>query len=228
MRRSLVVIIMVLTVAGMATAQDFSKIELFGGYSLLLFSSKDVTRMQNKVASHYGPEMNAYYNKVFKEGGTASAAYNINDKYGVEVNASYNVGKILWADGKQRGEITSSKLKVSDLSFFAGPRYRHKLSDKVTAFVHVMAGLNRFMIKPSMLVGGVETFELGIPFNHANNFAIKAGGGLDVKIKESLSIRAFQGDFIWSEANLTTVPKTELSLKNVSLSAGVVWYLFKK
>jgi opacity protein-like surface antigen len=239
MRRSLVAVIMVLAVASMAAAQDLSKVELFGGYSVLIFASKDITRLQSTVASKYGPLMNAYYNKFFKNGGAFSAVYNINENFGVEANAGYNVGNILRADGHTvvlnednntvSQAVTDSRLRVTNFACFIGPRYALRTNERVTPFVHVMVGVNRFKIQPSLEIGGVdETPSLGVPSMHEDRLAIKAGAGFDINVRKNIDIRAFQADFIWANHSIATNPKTDLSLKNLSLSAGVVVHLLKK
>jgi opacity protein-like surface antigen len=238
MRRSLVVVIMVLTFASMAAAQDLTKIELFGGYSVLIFASKDVTRLQNTVASEYGPLMNAYYSKIFKNGAAFSAVYNINENYGVEANAEYSNGNLLRADGRTvvlnadnttTQALTDSRLRVTNFACFIGPRYALRTNERITPFVHVMVGVNRFRTQPSLKIGGVdETPLLGVPSNHDDRLAVKGGAGFDVKVRKNIAIRAFQADFFWANHSIATSPKTELSLKNMSFSAGVVVHLLKK
>jgi opacity protein-like surface antigen len=237
MRRSLVVVIMVLTVAGMAAAQDLSKVELFGGYSVLIFASKDVTRLQSTAASVYDPLMNAYYSKIFKKGGIFSAVYNINENIGVEADAEYNVGNLLRADGynlNEDGTLTkeltkNSRLRVKDFACFIGPRYAFRFNERITPFAHIMVGVNQFGIQPSMVINGVdETNRLGVPSVHDRRLAVKGGAGFDVKVRKNIAVRAFQADVIWANHSLATNPKTDLSFKNVSLSAGVVFHLLKK
>jgi len=229
---------MILTVAGMAAAQDLTKVELFGGYSILIFASKDVTRLQNTVASEYGPLMNAYYSKIFKSGGVFSAVYNINENFGIEANAEYNIGNILRADGHTvvlnqdnttSQAVTDSRLRVTDFACFIGPRYAIRTNERVTPFVHVMVGVNRFKIQPLLGIGGVDkTPLLGVPSIHDDRLAIKGGAGFDVHVRKNISIRAFQADLVWANHSIATNPKMDLSLKNLSLSAGVVVHLLKK
>jgi hypothetical protein len=229
MRQSLVVVFMVLMVAGMASAQDLSKVELFGGYSVLIFSGKDVTTLQGTVASHYGTLTNAYYSKFFKKGGTFSAAYNLNDNLAVEANATYNVGDILRAEGQSAiggPKDIKSRLRVIDYSIFLGPRYSYEMNKKIKIFAHVMAGANRFSLMPSLTVGGAgHTAQLGVPYFHDDRFAIKGGAGFDVTVKKNIAIRPFQIDFIWASGNLPPDFYMDLSLKNINLSAGVVYHL---
>jgi hypothetical protein len=224
MRRSLVVVIMVLTFAGMAAAQDLPKLDLFAGYSALALASKDITHVQEALAGKFGPEVNVYGNKFFKKGATFSVAYNINDNWGVEANASYHEGRIMWADGITTGEITNSRLKIMDFALFIGPRYSHELSDSFTLITHVMVGANRFRTKPTLFIGTAdETSLLGIPNARDDGLAIKGGAGLDYSIRDNLAIRVFQADFIWADNTIATNPTTYLSLKNVSFSGGVVY-----
>jgi len=213
----------------LAAAQDLTKVELFGGYSILIFASKDISTLQARVASTYGPLMNAYPNKFFKNGATISAVYNINDNWGAECNTVYHSGNILRADGFMSGVRTNSNLKVTDFAAFFGPRYAVRTNEKVTPFVHALVGINRFRLQPALTVGGdFQTYRMGVPFTRDLGLAVKVGGGLDFRVKDYLAIRAIQADFVWNKNSLPTTPKTDLSLKNASFSAGVVFHLLAK
>jgi len=228
---------MVLTVASMAAAQDLTKVELFGGYSVLIFASKDITRLQNTVASKFDPLMNAYYSKIFKNGGVFSAVYNINENFGVEANAEYNVGNMLRADGhdlQADGTLTkemtrTSRLRVKDFACFIGPRYALRTNERITPFAHIMVGVNQFRTQPSMVVDGIDiTPVLGVPAIHNNRLAIKGGAGFDVNVKKNIAVRAFQADLIWANHSIEMSPQKDLSFKNIRFSAGVVFHLLKK
>jgi hypothetical protein len=229
MRRSLVVVIMVLAISGMAAAQDVPKIELFGGYSALVFGGRDIANVVNNAAHTLPPTISIIPNKFFDRGGAISATLNINRYLGVEVNSHYNAGNIMKTYGTINSIPTNSRIRVSDFSCLMGPRFALRKDEKVTPFVHVLAGVNRIRVKPSLVVGGVdETEHLGVPYNHENGFAVMAGGGLDLKVKKMISVRLFEADYIMAWNALATNPKTDLNLHNVNLSVGLVLHLGSK
>jgi opacity protein-like surface antigen len=226
MRRSLVVVIMVMAAASMAVAQDVTKIELFGGYSALIFGSRDTSNLVSKTASTLPPTFTVLPNKFFKNGGSVSAVINVTQNIGIEGNAQYNVNNLMKGYGTLNGSIANARLRVSDFSCFIGPRIVSRKNERITPFAHILLGVNRFQIRPSYSAGGVDRrFELGIPAIHDNAFAFMAGGGLDVKVNKTIAVRLVQADFIMANNTIATTPKTDLSLKNVNLSMGVVFHL---
>jgi opacity protein-like surface antigen len=226
MRRSLIVVIMVMAAVSMAAAQDVSKIELFGGYSMLALGGRDITDLLNNATAKLPPTFTSTPSKFFKNGIAVSAVYNINQNFGVEANAMYNAGNLMKAYGTANGVMTNSRMRVSDFSCFLGPRYALRKNEKVTPFAHVLLGVNRFRLKPSYVAGGADQFyQLGLPYMHDNGFAVMAGGGLDIKVNKTISVRLIQADFILANNQIATSPKTDLGLKNVKLSYGVVFHL---
>jgi hypothetical protein len=227
MRRSLVVVIMVIAAAGMAAAQDVTEIEIFGGYSTLLFGSRDTTNLVNTAAAALPPTFTVLPNKFFKNGGSVSAVINVTRNIGIEGNAQYNVNNLMKGYGTGNGVIANARLRVSDFSCFLGPRIALRKSERITPFAHVLLGVNRFGIKPSFSVGGIDRrFEMGIPTIHDNALALMAGGGLDIKVNKTIAVRLIQADFIMANNTIATTPQTtDLNLKNVNLSMGVVFHL---
>ncbi len=89
--------------------------------------------------------------------------------------------------------------------------YKH---EKVTPFVHVLVGVARRNFGVSRAVAGNGPTNIT-----ANAFAFIVGGGMDVKINQSLAWRAFQTDYI-----LTTFEDLRDDRQNnFRLSTGLVW-----
>ena len=89
--------------------------------------------------------------------------------------------------------------------------YKH---EKVTPFVHVLVGVARRNFGVSRAVAGNGPTNIT-----ANAFAFIIGGGMDVKINQSLAWRAFQTDYI-----LTTFEDLRDDRQNnLRVSTGLVW-----
>lgn len=91
-------------------------------------------------------------------------------------------------------------------SFTGGPTYRWP-GERVTPFVHAFAGLNR------MKMGA---------FGWDNGLGVIAGGGLDVKAWERVSLRVIQADYTYSRHNFTPAFGTT-NMHGYRLAAGLVF-----
>jgi len=70
-----------------------------------------------------------------------------------------------------------------------GPRFSYREED-ATYFVHALIGYNRFV-------------ENGAPTS--NGFGAILGGGMDLKLFKSLSLRLFEADYVWAQHHFTSV-----------------------
>ena len=87
--------IVIVLVAGVAAAQDFPRVEIFGGYSLVRLGGSDI----NALAMTFGRLVLAgrteYQNeKLLKKGFDASITFNANQYFGIEANFLYNRGDL--------------------------------------------------------------------------------------------------------------------------------------
>jgi opacity protein-like surface antigen len=240
MRHLLIAGIMVLAVAGMAAAQDFPKIELFGGFSILKLGGPDLAfSVFNKASGSLPSTLNEVSNKLLERGGTFSIAYNIKSDWGAELAYQYNNGNIMdiygsWDTfdwGTRCCEITNGRVRSSDFSVMAGPRYTIRKRERITPFVHALVGLNRFRIKPSLWDAGKDRSSLmNLSYNHDNAIGFMIGGGLDVKATKLLSVRVIQLDYFQAMNKIVNMnaaqggnPKSDLTLNNLMISFGVVY-----
>jgi opacity protein-like surface antigen len=236
MRHILIAGIMVLAVAGMAAAQDFPKIELFGGYSLLRIGGPDVdANVVSKAKSGLPSTLYEVPNKYFKKGGTISATYNVKSYMGVEVSAQLNQGNLLeiygnWDTfdwGTPCCQITNGKIKVTDFSLMAGPRFAYRKYEQITPFAHVLAGINRADMKSYLFVNYVDrTSLLNIPTDTVSGLGVTVGGGVDIKATDRISVRILQADYVQAFhklKNIGSTVKSDFELRNVVLSWGVVY-----
>jgi hypothetical protein len=239
MRHILIAGIMVLAVAGMAAAQDFPKIELFGGYSLLRLGGADLdANVLDQATVNLPNTIYAVSSKYFRKGGTVSAVYNLKPYLGIELGYQYNYGNILdiygnypttpdVAAGNMKFVSANGMLRTTELALLAGPRFAYRKYARVTPFAHALIGANRFRIKPSFAAPFADTssITMNLPNNFNIGIGVMAGGGLDVKVNKLVSIRAIQADYFRAYNKVWTNPKSELHLSNMKLSFGAVLHL---
>ncbi len=132
-------------------------------------------------------------------GGSASLAYRLTHSVSV-------VGEIGTAN---KGNVDSTGLDLTLSSYLAGLRYSLRKSGRFTPFGQVLVGVTHASggLAPSQIHAGSSTA-----------FAMAAGGGLDIKLNRSFSLRAFQTDYL-----LTLLPnRTNDHQNNFRLSTGIV------
>jgi len=132
------------------------------------------------------------------DGGSASAAFNANDWFGV-------VGDL----GVYHSEPCCVDLTATTYTF--GPRFSYRKLDRVVPFAQALFGGSNFS----------TTFN-GVTGSGGNHFAYGIGGGLDITLGRSgkAALRP-QGDYFGVRVNGSTI-------NNVRLSLGIVFRLGKK
>jgi len=206
--RFLHTIVVCLTFAGAAGAQDFPQAEVFGGYSYASFSS---------VANGQG--------RSNLNGWNGSLAVNLNHWFGLVSDFGGHYGS--WS-----GTIiplpllcvpagcSSATISESDKyhTFLFGPQFSLR-KDRATPFVHALFGGAHFNRS------GTETIQFippgppaaQIPFSTStNSFSFAGGGGVDYKFTDSLSWR-IQADYL-------QIGIPGRTLNNVRASTGVVFH----
>lgn len=232
MKRFVFAAMLMVLVSGLAVAQDFPRVEVFGGYSLLKLGGEDIDSIYDMYAD--APEgFSVSTSKWLKKGFDASAAFNINEYFGIEANFQYNQGNMLEASYSGPVEMGESIVdadvnmnqKVTDFSFMAGPRFTFRKNERVTPFAHFLVGLNRVKLSAEgscVAEGGADCFEelMGyaeLPSASDTGLGIMAGGGLDVNVNKSFAVRLIQADYFHARQS------DDVSLNNLNLSFGVVF-----
>lgn len=100
-------------------------------------------------------------------------------------------------------------IRVNVHSFMYGPLFTYRKSKAFTPFAHALFGA----VRASRGFLGISQAD--------TDFGFAAGGGLDVRIKDSLAIRVIQADYL-------VTPFLGLRQDNFRLSAGIVLRLGKK
>jgi hypothetical protein len=98
----------------------------------------------------------------------------------------------------------------SDTTVSAGPRITWR-QDHVNLFAHALVGYNRFV-------------ENG--FDPSNGGGAILGGGMDLKVIKSLSIRLIEADYVFSHQRFTAGGNTDAyrpGLNGARIRSGIVW-----
>lgn len=155
MQRVFLAGLMMFLVCGLAGAQDFPKVEIFGGYSLLKAGGSDFNDLLDQ-ATVDGPE-GIETSKWFTKGFDASFTYNLNHYFGLEAAIQYNTNDIMKFKGVVEqfpgdpvGFNYDASLNASDFSFMVGPKFAYRKNEWITPFAHALIGVNHIsLILPS-------------------------------------------------------------------------------
>ena len=154
--------------------------------------------------------------KWFRNGGNASVAFNFADEFGIVVDARYHSGNMLEYEGPYSGlSFYADNLKYvnefTSLAVMAGPRFTYRKSKRITPFGHFLVGANRFELTQKPLkctLLGTDclsakkqewAFDDDV-FDHTlrTGISIAGGGGLDLNVNKTFSIRLIQADYVAS------------------------------
>lgn len=222
MKRFLFAALLVVMACGVAAAQDFPKVEIFGGYSLLRLgmSDSDLEDMVSSIEAEApeGTVISASTSKFMMKGFNTSAAFNVTPSFGIVADFRYNRDDVLEFTADTGGSVVSGKMKLRDISFMAGPRLTLRKSERVTPFAHALVGFDQWKLSGSATADG-QTINLDTGTT-SNGLGIAVGGGLDVNVSDSVAIRLIQADYF------LTRHESE-SWNNMNLAFGIVFQFGK-
>lgn len=193
MRSVIFSLLVVLCAAGAATAQDYPKIEAFGGYSMerLGYSSLSGEELSS-IFDYYGVSADVEMKRFLKAGFIGSVAFNFTEAMGIEADFRWNAGDVLTGSFDVEGVPVSAKARYSDFAFLVGPKFSLRKSDTFTPFAHALVGVDRAKLSvKASAVGVSEGDDLGTD----TGFGLALGGGLDVNLNKSFGIRLIQADY---------------------------------
>lgn len=175
----------------------------------LAFSCSAWAQDGNATAPKY--EFSGAYSYLRGNAGNFGASFNTN---GVSGSAAYNFNPRLGVVGDvgfyKFGGLPSG-LTSSMYTFLAGPRLSFRKYERVQPFAHVLFGFGHLTASRDSV--GVHAAE--------NGFALVPGAGIDLFVKESLAVRAFQFDFV--RTNFDRSNGLGTTQNNWRISAGVVF-----
>ncbi len=218
-----------------ALAQDFPRMEIFAGYSLDRVGG-DASDLYDFWEEGLSGEMgvDSYStSRWFKKGFMASAAFNVNEYFGIEAMFNFNSETMAELSGSIEGSDVTGKQNGKLFSFMAGPRFAYR-SETVTPFVHFLVGMNRLSLDyeascdyeggdcTSEFVDYIQSQSDGMFFIDDSDvgLALAFGGGLDVNVNESFAIRVIQVDFINASHGEEGF---DFTLRNLNLAFGAVF-----
>jgi hypothetical protein len=160
----------------------------------LLFVPLAATAQQTPKVEVFGGYSNL-------EANLNAASFNLN---GTDFSVTENVNK--WFGGALDFTShfgTEAGMKVNTETLTYGPVFSYRKHPSVVPFAHVLLGAVR---------GSSDYLDISKPAVH---FALAAGGGIDVKLTDRVSLRLIQADYLMTRFSLTRQD-------NVRLSAGIV------
>jgi opacity protein-like surface antigen len=210
MRKSLLVVALLLALPVIASAQDeVPKVEIFGGYSYL--------RADNATGISQASTVGTTTSVV-----TAMADRNLN---GFSASVTNNLNSWLGIEAEFSGHFTDTVLNGTTLDrdiYFvtAGPRLSIRRFERFTPFLHIMAGMARQDVQVQNASSTVST--VGSINQQDSGFAFVVGGGVDLNLTSRLGLRLAQTDYILTRFSNRNGTSTELNQANFRASTGVV------
>ena len=204
------IVIVVLTLSAQASAQkeDYHKWEVYGGYlnGQNRFSAKkdEVTfggATQNIILCT--PTADANFGANFEKllcnrntfhGFDAAATYNISRYFGIKADFSWQRHKATYVDDFGAGGVQTSINTETKYEVFGGLQVKDNATEKRwKPFAHALAGVahekgSGIDLNP---VQGTDNFS-----SQPTSFALKLGGGLDVRLNHRLDLRAIEVDYV--------------------------------
>ncbi len=193
-----------------AAAQEVPKADIFLGYSLLRTNSATVI-----------PAFTS-------NGGLGTLGLNFNNHIGLEAEFG----------GYYNGNIHNYQLDTTSVSFLFGPRLSAGRSRRVDPYFHVLFGgmhastsiaTSSVLIPPPVAGTPVPPVPSGGRYAASQaNFAMAAGGGLDIKLGKKVVLRPIQVDYVltrFQSLGFAGIPSENRNQNNVRFAAGFMFNL---
>jgi len=182
-----------------SVAQDYPKLEIFGGYSFLHVDTGN-TGIPNQIPAGFNADVTYYFFRVL--GGTADFQYHKKD----------------YGDGTPQAACGAFPCgSASIFNFHAGPRFKARVG-KAEPFAHALVGFTHGNLNPNQ--GAVPD-----PDPSANTFSTKIGAGLDYAATRHWAIRLAEANFYYTKFKQTDQFNFngQDHQNNFTLSTGVVF-----
>jgi hypothetical protein len=215
MKKLLLIAGIMLTVTGLALAEDFPKWEVFGGYSLLKTSLINTNNFMNYLQGPGYISLLSGSNPNYISGIEVSATRNLNPWLGIEGSFTGHFGTFEF-DGSSGStdsldainQTWSGKADYRRYTALFGPQFSFRKNSCVRPFAHALFGFSKMTAK-NLSFSSIETEDYPEDNDHwtyardfsgnikgGANFAMALGGGLDVKAGKHASIRLVQLDYL--------------------------------
>jgi opacity protein-like surface antigen len=212
--------------------EDYSKYEIFAGYSLLrVVEYDDMNDMQEELLWYSDGESRLKKSRFLEKGFSTSFTYNFTSSVGLEASLRRNNGYVLSLSQRGLGTETEEGFKRTDFALLAGPRFTiRNVFSSVTPFVYGLVGLSRDSVAYAWdenYWGYYDSSSEKLESHNSLGFAL--GGGLDIPIHENVAIRAIQADYYRAThaarpfaAILGAAEGGTKPFENINLSFGLV------
>lgn len=179
--KSVLTFIFLLLLSSVAIAQEYPKAELFGGYSYLRTDSEEIDLVagnQITTTKRHGSNLNGFI---------IAANYNPAKWLGIVIDFSGHFGSIdntIIVPGTLNATFG---VRTNLYTLLGGPQFAWR-GDKATFFVRTLAGVG--FLDQSLTLGGQKISD------DRTAFAAAVGGGVDIKLTDTISLRAGQVEYL--------------------------------
>jgi opacity protein-like surface antigen len=217
MKRLLFASFLIILFSSIAVAQDFPKVELYGGYSVQRMGISDdafdaISSDLEGLLTDAGYTVTVTNSRFLKKGLEGAVTFNINSVFGFVADFRYVYDDVIQIDIQDQD--ISANIKFTNLAVLGGPRFAFRSNEKVTPFAHVLVGLDRWKVSGEGYVEGQSFSASESIFD--NGLGVAFGGGFDVNLGDTVAIRLIQADYYLTRHQ-------EERLDNLELSAGIVF-----
>ncbi|HKX27594.1 MAG TPA: hypothetical protein VJ302_07875 [Blastocatellia bacterium] len=190
-----------------ASAQDYPKVEIFGGYSYLRTDSTTTDLTSTGIPG------TAFQDSANLNGFSLSVTGNLHRRIGIAADFGGYFGTINNRFSSQTLSL-AFPADTSNYSLLFGPQFSWRSKESK----------NTFYLRPMMVgfVHGKQTATvLGVTDSDTQNvFAASIGAGFDRKVAKKISIRILQADALLTRFDQGTGGRNQV---NVRLSTGIVF-----
>ncbi len=211
----------------LATAQDYPRGEIFGGYSYFHLDTQGLTgssldQLCNTISPGTCPAGTFQVHPGFK-GWNAAGQYNLNSWFGVKADISGHYGTLVTATFPTQivpPVFRFSSPPETSYNFLFGPVVSYR-GHRYIPFAHGLLGVNHISFGNVVVAPGLPFPGPTISLKSETNFAFALGGGVDIQVSRHFLVRAAQVDYL--EVNSSGNGSGHQN--NFRFSAGVVYTL---
>ena len=251
MRKQLLLTLFILICAPVSFAQgssDYNKVEVYGGYSLARFktnvnsasftSSGGTQTFTDLCSKATGDMIGLNSQKFFCQrrnfnGFDASLTYNVSKYVGIKGDFTGHFKKEAFVDNFTPPGVNQTVSNQERLyNFLGGVQIKNNSKTaRLKPFAHALAGVARYTNRQRQTLDLFPQFNFTIE-DRVTSFALKLGGGLDLRMGKRIDLRVFEFDYnpVFAgdrQARIIAGPFTSVSFKgktahNYSIGVGIV------
>ena len=198
--------------AGLAqNSDDYHKWEVYGGYSLGRFESNvrqasftsagGTQTFTNLCSAATGEEIGPNFQKFFCtrrnfNGFDGSITYNVSKYIGIKGDFTVHSKSQTFSDTFTPPGVTQTVSNQERLyNFLGGIQIKNNAREaRVKPFAHVLAGFARYSNRQQQTLDLFPQFNFTIE-DRETSFAMKLGGGLDIRAGKKINIRVIEVDY---------------------------------